>query len=87
MWDWSLSYWNFREIALQNKNSTKTSYKVSQIPYSPVPNITLNHSFQKQNLAPKQHNSPQNTVSVWLQDINDRLSNLITKKMEFLCKG
>lgn len=86
-WDWSLSYWNFREIALQNNNSTTNSYKVSQIPYSPVPNIFIeSQSFQQQNMAPTQHNSPQNTVSVWLQEINDRLSNLITKKKKWnLC--
>jgi hypothetical protein len=89
MWDWRLSYWNFREIALQNKSSTKTSYKVSQIPYSPVPNILIeSQNFQQQNLAPTQNNSPQNTVSVWLQEINDLLSNLIIKKKwEFLCKS
>jgi len=88
MWDWCLSYWNFREIALQNKNITKTSYKVSQIPYSPVPNVFIeSQSFQQQNLAPTQHNSTQNTEPVWLQEIKDFLSNLIIKKMEFLRKG
>jgi len=88
MWDWNLSYWNFREIALQNKNSTKASYKVSQIPYSPVPNIFIeSQSFEQQNLVPTQHNSPQNTVSVWLKEINDRLSNLIIKKWNFCAKA
>lgn len=88
MWDWSLYYWNFREITLQNKNCTKTSYKVLQIPYSTVPTIFIeSQSFQQQNLAPTQHNSPQNTVSVWPQEINDPLSNLIIKEWNFCAKA
>ena len=31
-------------------------------------------------MATMQHNTPQNTVSEWLQEINDLLSNLVVKK-------
>jgi hypothetical protein len=61
---------------------------VLKIPYSTVPTIfTETQSFQQQNLAPTQHNSPQNTVSVWLQEINDPLNNLIIKKWNFCAKA
>lgn len=88
MWDWCMSCWNYREIALQIKNSTKTSYKGLQISYSPVPNIFIeSQSFQQQNLAPTQHNSPQNTVYFLVQEINGLLSHLNIKKWNFCEKA